>query len=310
MKGAALSLLFLVVLAGCSGNGGKEISASGTIEGTDVNLSTQVAGTVVAVRVDEGSSVHPGDTLVQIDDQEYRIQLRQAEANLSSFEAAYRLAQEGSRSEDVVQAETAFKTAETDYNRMKDLLASHTITQKQYDDSYSRYVAAEQTYRKLKTGLRPDEIRAARDKRDLAQAQADLLHKKVRDCTIISPIASIVTLRPVEPGETVTMGSTVLRLTSPDPMKLMIYVSEEDLPKVGVGNHATVTTDGTGTRTFDGTVIYISPNAEFTPKNVQTKEERTKLVFGVKISIPNPDGVLKPGLPADAVVHTGEARKG
>jgi HlyD family secretion protein len=310
MKQFFIGCTFLLILAGCSGNGGKEITASGTIEGTDINLGAEVAGKILAVRVEEGAQVHAGDTLVIIDDAEYRIQLRQAEANLSSFEAAYRLAAEGSRREDVVQAEAAFRTAETDYNRMKELLASHTITQKQYDDVYSRYVAAEQTYAKMKNGLRPDEVRSARDRRDVAVAQADLLRKKIRDCNVIAQIKAIVTLRPVEPGELVTVGTNVLRLTSLDPVKLTIYIGEEALAMIKLGDHASVVTDGTGSKSFDGTVIYISPNAEFTPKNIQTKEERTKLVFGVRIGIPNPEGILKPGLPADATVSTGGPRQG
>src|SRR5258706_11726466 len=131
-------LLLAFSLAGCSGNGGKDISSSGTIEGTDVNIGTEVMGKVSEVRVDEGSRVAAGDTLVVLDDTEYLIQLRQAIANLASFEAAYRLAVAGSRKEDLVQSQEAFKVAEADFNRMKTLLDSQSVTRKQYDDSYAR----------------------------------------------------------------------------------------------------------------------------------------------------------------------------
>lgn len=289
-----------VLLSGCSGNDKNTIEASGTIEGTDVNIGTEVAGKVKAVWVDEGSHVAKGDTLVVIDDTDYQIQLRSADANAAAVDAQYRLALEGSRKEDILQAETAFKTVETDYKRMKELLAAQTITQKQYDDVYSRYVSAQQTYQKLARGLRKSEIDAARSRRDQAVAQADQLRKKVRDCNILAPSEGIVSLKAVEVGELVTTGANVLRITYLDKVKLTIYVNEQQLGNVKVGQTAEVRIDSNPDKPHEGKVVYISPNAEFTPKNVQTKEERTKLVFGVKIEVDNRDGVLKPGLPADA----------
>jgi HlyD family secretion protein len=292
-----------LIASGCSGSGDGSIEASGTIEGTEINVAAEVAGRILAVPVDEGARVKPGDTLAIINDEEYRLQLKQAEANLASLEAAFRLATEGSRKEDVIQAEAAFTSAHADYQRMKDLLASATITQKQYDDAYARFVAADQTYRKAKSGLRPEEINGARARRDGAAAQVDLLRKRIRDCAVLAPAPGTLTLRAVERGELVGTGSNVARLTFLDRVKLTIYVNEADLGRVTLGQNADVTIDTFPGKPFKGRVIYISPNAEFTPKNVQTKEERTKLVFAVKIEIENPDGALKPGLPADAVIH-------
>lgn len=298
----ALILCATLIMSGCSGNDGSGISASGTIEGTDVNIGTEVAGKILAVRVDEGSRAVKGDTLVVIDDSEYQIQVRQATANEASFESAYRLSVEGSRKEDVIQAEAAFKTADADHNRMKDLLASQTITQKQYDDAYNKYVSAQQTYEKLKRGSRQEEINGARQKRDLAAAQVDLFKKKIRDCYITAPSSGTITLRAVEPGELVTPGSNLLRLTYLDKVKLTIYVGEQQLASVHLGQEAKVYIDALPKQPFSGTVTYISSVAEFTPKNVQTKEDRTKLVFGVKIEIPNSGQILKAGMPADASI--------
>ena len=298
-----IGTILAISLAGCSGNSRDIIEGSGTIEGTDVDIGTEVTGKVLQVRVDEGSRVTTGDTLVLIDDAEYQIQLRQATANQRSFESSYRLAVEGSRKEDIVQAEANFRNAEADYRRMKDLLASQTITQKQYDDAYARYVTAQQTYEKLQSGSRPEEISGARERRDYAAAQVDLLKKKVHDCTIASPTNGTVTLRAVEPGELVTMGTNLLRLTDLDKVKLTIYVNEEEYGRIRLGQTADVSIDAYPGRSFTGRVVYLSPNAEFTPKNVQTKDERTKLVFAVKIEAENSDGALKPGLPADARIH-------
>ncbi len=303
---ATLALLFAAsaALTGCGGNSRGVIEASGVIEGTDVTISAEVSGKILAVRVDEGSRVRPGDTLVIIDDADYRIQLRQAEANLASYASAYRLAVEGTRKEDLIQAEAAYKVADSDYQRMKDLLATASVTRKQYDDAESRFVAAEQTYRKLKSGLRPEEIAGARARKEYADAQVDLLRKRVRDCVVTSPAAGTVTLRGVEPGELVTTGMNLLRLTDLDTVKLTIYVNAVDLGRISLGQEAHVRIDSFEPgKDVPGRVTYISPTAEFTPKNVQTQEERSKLVFGVRIEIPNPDGALKPGLPADARIR-------
>jgi len=292
------------ILTGCSGNDGTRIEASGTIEGTSVNIGSEVAGRIAAVRAREGDRVHIGDTLAVIDDADYQIQLRQAAANLDATEAQLRLAIEGSRQEDITQAKAAFDNAERDYRRMKDLLASQTVTQKQFDDAEARFINAQQAYEKLSSGLRRDEIAALRARRDQAAAQADQLRKKVRDCRVLAPAAGTITLRAVEPGEIVMVGSNLLRLTGMDLMKLTIYVGEKDLGLISPGQKADVFIDSQEGKAFEGTVVYLSPVAEFTPKNVQTKEERTKLVFGVRIEVPNPDGVLKPGMPADAVLKT------
>lgn len=301
-----VTVVIALLAAGCSNSDNGTIEASGTIEGTEINVAAEVAGRILAVPRDEGTRVQRGDTLAMINDEEYRLQLRQAEANLASLESAYRLALEGSRKEDLIQAEAAYTTARTDHQRMKDLLASATITQKQYDDAYARFVAAEQTYHKVKAGLRPEEISGARARRDGAAAQVDLLHKRIRDCAVLAPAPGTLTLRAVEPGELVGMGSNIARLTFLDRVKLTIYVPEADLGRVALGQQADVMIDTFGPdKPFRGTVTYISPSAEFTPKNVQTKEERTKLVFAVRIEIDNPDGALKPGLPADAVLHIG-----
>jgi HlyD family secretion protein len=183
------------------------------------------------------------------------------------------------------------------------------VTQKQYDDAYARFVAAEQTFRKLKTGLRPEEIASARGRWDQAAAQADLLRKKFRDCSIRAPLDGTVTLRAVEPGELVGFGTNVFQLTALEIVKLTIYLNETEIGRIHLGDTAQVAIDAFEKgKTVQGSIVYISPTAEFTPKNVQTKEERTKLVFAVKIEIPNPDGLLKPGLPADARITIADTR--
>jgi len=307
MKRLVLALPFtLLAIASCGDHSEDAIEASGIIEGTDIRIGSEVGGKIRSIRTDEGLSVRQGDTLIIIDDTDYRTQYRQAAAAAEAAGAQFRLAAEGSRREDLIQAEAMFHAAEADYQRATTLLASNTITQKQFDDSEARFISAQQTYEKMLRGLRDDEILAARAMMDQAAALKDQTAKKLSDCFIIAPSSGVVTVKAVEPGELVPPGGNLLRITRMDTVKLVIYIPQVDLASIAVGQQAVISIDGAENRSFPGTVISVSDVAEFTPKNVQTKEERTKLVFGVKIRIPNPDGILKPGMPADAVL----ARRG
>jgi len=294
--------LLLGLLAGCDSSSDRVIEASGTIEGTDIDIGSEVGGRVVKVSVEEGALVVPGDTLVIIDDAEYQLQLRQARAAAAAADAQYRLARRGARKEDIAQAEASFKAAEADYQRMKDLLVTKTVTRKQYDDAEARYVSAQQLFMKLSRGSRPEEIQAARAMRDRAVASADHISKRIDDCHVTAPTSGTVTLRSVEPGELVSPGMNLLRITHLEKVKLTIYVNAIQLGKIRLGQEAEVRIDAYDEVSFKGRVIYLSPVAEFTPKNIQTREERTKLVFAVRIEVLNPEGVLKPGLPADATL--------
>jgi HlyD family secretion protein len=161
---------------------------------------------------------------------------------------------------------------------------------------------AEQTWEKMKRGSRGEEIELAKARRDQASAQLSSLRKKVNDCVITSPLDGTVTKKFVERGELVGPGMTVVRISDLRQLTLTIYVSEEILPRIMLGQKASVKVDAYEERSFEGEIIFTSPTAEFTPKNIQTKDERIKLVFAVKLRIANPDGVLKGGVPADATL--------
>lgn len=306
MRIILLTLPAALLLQGCGNDHAGIIEGSGTIEGTTVTVSAEVPGRIASVRVREGDAVGAGDTIALLDNRDHILQWRQARAQLEAAEAQLCLALEGSREEDLTQAKAALDNAARDYERMKELLASRTATGKQFDDAETRYIAARQTYEKLVRGLRANEIAALRARRDQASAQADLLRKKADDCTILAPSRGTVTLRAVEPGEFVLTGSALARLTDLDTVRLTLYVRQADLGRLRLGQPASVSIDTENAPPLEGTVVYISPVAEFTPKNVQTREERTKLVFAVRLDVPNPGGILKPGMPADAVIRPAE----
>lgn len=299
---AALGALCGLMLAACNNGDTGRISASGTIEVVDVTVSAKVPGEIRRRYVDEGSVVRAGDTLAHIRHLTASLELRQAEASVAAAKSAYDLLRRGSREEDVRQAKASMDNLEADYRRAEKLSRDTLISVKELSDVQTRFTVAKETHEKLVNGPLPEEIERARAGYEQAIAQAALINQKLSDSHVISPVNGVVTLRAVEVGEMVQAGSAIVRVSVLENVRLVIYVREIDLGKIKIGDEASVTIDSYPDRSFNGRVIYISPTAEFTPKNVQTKEERVKLSFAVKIEVENPGGELKPGMPADAVL--------
>ena len=294
------------------------ISASGTIEAVEVSVAAKTSGQVKNVFVEEGARVQTGDQLAVVDSDSLAIQLRQAEAGVDLAESQLQLLLKGARVEDVRQTEEAAKQAEAnlflageDLKRIRSLFEKESATAKMKQDAEARcqvaqaqHEAAEQALLKIRKLSRPEEVRAAQARLAQAEAGRDLLKKTIADATIISPTSGIVTHKAVEPGEFVGPGTPLLTISDLDNVRLNIYITEVELGRVRLGQRAEIRIDSHPDRALSGTVVFISPEAEFTPKNVQTREERIKLVYRVKIEIPNPESILKPGMPADASIKT------
>jgi len=319
MKTITCFVLFITMyfFHGC---GNKEqrssFEATGTIESKNITISSKVVGEIEALRFDEGDQVKQGDTLILIDNESSTIQLKQAEANRIISVLQLELLKNGARREDIIQAEEMLNQAETNYNqatidknRMQELFDSQSISKKQLEDfitkyevTLAQYNSAKENLTKMRNLARPEEIKQAEAKYKQSLANEELIRKYIRDSYVVSPINGYIVKKYVEEGENVNAMSSLLKISDLSVVELMIYVSEEELGKVKLGQKAEVSVDAFPDKTFDGTVTFISPEAEFTPKNIQTKDERTKLVFGVKIKIPNPTLDLKTGMPADAKV--------
>lgn len=309
-----LIALLTIALAGCGNNYDGAIEASGTLEAVEVNVSSKVSGQLLQLNVAEGATVQAGDTIAILDHDMLALQLQQAEAGVDAAKAQYDLLKNGAREEDlklanetVVQAEATYASAEADYKRIKELYAEHSVSQKQYEDAESRYTiakaqrnAAKQNVQKLQRFARPEDLNAAKARVEQARAQANIIRKQIRDSYIIAPASGTVTHKPVEVGELVNAGSVVVKIARLEKMELRIYVSETELGKVKLGGDADVVIDTYPEKSYPGKIVYVSPTAEFTPRNVQTKDERTKLVFGIKLEVENANGELKSGMPADA----------
>lgn len=309
-----LIIAFLGLIS-CGENGdGRFIEESGTIESENVIVGSKVNGTVLQILKDEGDKVSKGDTLLIVDPKIYSLKTSQAHAAMNVAKAQLNLLNTGARSEDkssafemYFQAKTNFELVEKNYMRMSSLLESETITQKQFDEtealfkvSKSRLESAKQNLKKVKNIARVEELEAAEANYEMAKANFNLALNGLNDCFITSPINGRIVKKFIENGENASPMSSLFKISDLTKIELVVYVSEVDLGKVNYGQKVEVVVDSFPEEIFEGKVTYISPEAEFTPKSIQTKDERTKLVFSVKIEVDNSELKLKSGMPADA----------
>jgi HlyD family secretion protein len=307
--------MIVLSIAGC-GKPSTDIEASGTIEATSVQVSSQSAGEILRMAAFEGQAVRTGDLLAQIDHEALDLQLGQAQSGVELARAELALLTNGARTEDISQAQDALtqsqqslRTAQMDFDRTTRLFAAGAATPKERDDAQARFTsaraqasAAEQALKKLQNFARPEDVKAATARLRQAEYTVRLLQKSIQDCTVTSPIDGTVTEKLAEAGELAAPGTGLYVVSDLSTVKLTIYVPETDLGGLRIGERARIRIDSFPDRDFQGTVTWISPTAEFTPRDIQTRDERVKLVFAVRIQIANPDGVFKPGMPADAIL--------
>ena len=306
-------VLLTVAVAACGDralNG--RVVASGHIEANAVHVTTKMRGHLLQRPVDEGDAVTVGQLLGMVDTIDAELALREAVATRDQADAQYRLRVAGSRQEDVAElaarvdsAVAALDGANKELTRQESLVAEGVTTVKTRDDALAQRDAlkgdlesARQALARAKAGSRNQEIEAARATRDAADARIAQLKQQIADATVVSPVAGRVTEKIAEPGELLAAGAPILVITDLARPWLTVYVAEPDLGKIKLGAAAEVVTDGGEKR--QGQVTFIASNAEFTPKNVQTRDERVKLVYRVKVGLDNADGLFKPGMPAEA----------
>ena len=296
--------------------------ASGTVEATDAQLGFQVPGRLVEIRPREGDRVAAGEVLARLDSAETDARRAQALALSDTFRAQLAELEAGARAEELGQARAALAVtaervtdAERDVERAQLLYAGRAIAKEQLDKATTGLDVARaqreqvaQQLRLVERGPRSERIDAARAQLAQAEAAVATLDATLANLRLAAPFAGIVTVRHREPGEIVPAGAAVLTLLDPADRWVRIYVPEDRLGEVALGAAATITADTFADKKYTGEVAYIASEAEFTPKNVQTTEERVRLVYAVKIRVTgDPDHELKPGLPADvALARTAE----
>ena len=326
-KGAVWVVGAAIAIAGCQEpEPSNTTRVSGHIEATEVQIAPDVGGRVLELRSAEGDRVAAGDVVARLDARDVELQIARARAERAAADAQLRYLQKGARPEDVRQARAQagaaaadaaaaaaeLKAAEMDLERFEALLAANAGSQKQRDDAQARVDVARQRVRgaqerveaareavaRLEAGATREEIDAARARVAGADAQLAVLEKARTDATVVSPVAGVVTQRLAETGEVVAPRMPLLVVTDLDNAWANLFVPEPLIPRITLGQPATILTDA-GDR-VPGKVTYISPQAEFTPRNVQTPDERSKLVYRIKVSVDNRAGTLKVGMPVDA----------
>lgn len=288
------------------------IVLSGYVEARQHRVSCKAGGILESLRFEEGEAVEAGQVLAQLDTTDARLALGLARAERARADAELRLGLAGFRAEDIAQARAQVKRAESDLAgaerelvRMSRLLSTGSGTTKSHDDALVRRDSAAWTRKglleqlqKLEAGNRPEEIDAAKARLGVADARIAQLEQQLKDATVTCPVAGLVTEKLAEQGELASRGTAVAAVTDLTHPWLNVYVAEPELDRIRLGQEATVLTDGGRQRS--GRLTFIASQAEFTPKNVQTLDERVKLVYKVKIALENADGLFKPGMPAEA----------
>jgi HlyD family secretion protein len=287
-----LILIPFAALLGCNGND-HAAGSSGFIEADAAIISAEVSGRVERRLVSEGAAVHVGDTLLVIDKTKLDLQLSALSAARQVTEATLataRLAVEKARKTE------EFATSERD--RVGRLITSGSATQKQFDQV--QYEASQAIIARRSAEANVTATAAQLEKTD---ADIALLNRLIQDCAPLSPIDGIVTETYVDPGEFVNPGKAMMKIARLDTVWVKIYLPAEEYATVKLGDAASVSTE-TDDAVYPGTVIWTSAEAEFVPKNVQTKESRSDLVYAVKVAIPNAQNALKIGQPVFATIKS------
>jgi HlyD family secretion protein len=303
----------------------RDLYFSGTIEATTANLAFQAPGRVIHVAVNEGQNVTRDQVLALLDRSEFQARYQQAKATLerslrnqdqlSTMLEIYdkTLPAEVARAEaGVASARYVMDDAKKNHDRYEQLFRRGVASEKErdamklnYETARARLSEGEAVLKQARSNLKRIEatrqdLEAARSQVQASRAALDQADIQMQYTQLKAPFAGTITSRNVEPGEVVTAGREVLALSDLSRVDLKIFVSETEIGKVKPGQKVEVRVDTFPGKVYTGYVSFVSPEGEFTPKIIQTQKERVKLVYLVKVSIPNPDTELKTGMPADA----------
>jgi len=262
---AAAAVAWALVYYMVKNSGSGELKLSGNIEATEVRLAFQVGGRITELLTDEGNMVKKGEVVAHIDKEELSAIREQAAASQK-------------------QAESENQLALIELKRAEELWKSNAIPKQEYDIAVST------------AGVASAKVTAARHALDQAQI-------RLQYADLICTLDGFVLVKSAEAGEVVQMGEAVFTAADLGDVWLTAYVNETDMGRVKLGQTADVSIDSFPDKVYKGHVTFISEQAEFTPKQIQTTEERVKLVYRIKITLSNPDLELKPGMPADAVLQ-------
>jgi HlyD family secretion protein len=303
----------VVLTRGADDAAGGGLLASGTVEATEADIGFGVGGRIVGVSVEEGERVAAGQELARLDAEELQARLAAAEAQVGVAGAQLDELRSGPRVEEVAQARAAVAAvaeqlaeAQRMAVRARALYEAGAVSQQEQEQAATqvsvldaRQAQAAEQLRALELGTRRERVAAGTSQLQQAEAAAAQARAALAHATATSPWAGLVTERHREPGETVGAGVPVVTVLNPADRWVRVYIGEADIGRVVPGQRATIHADGLADP-FDGRVSHVASEAEFTPRNVQTPEERSRLVYAVKVRIlGDPALRLKPGMPVD-----------
>jgi membrane fusion protein YbhG len=326
---AVLALAILggagVLLAGVfSRNHQADVRASGIIEMDEIDVASLVAGRVSSLPFQEGDTVRANDIIAVLQREEIAAELRVQAAQADRAAAELLEVRRGPRAEqirmaraDVAGAAAQLELAAKELARTEALVRSGAAAQAELDRARSaraaaaaRLAAAREQLHLLQAGSRREEIMAAREAAEAARAAVEAARSRLRELVLTAPVSGVVLLENFEIGELALVGQPIVTLGNPDSLWIRVYVPATELGRVVRGARAELRLTGFGKRVFGGRVVEIATRAEFTPRVALTEEERSNLVFAVKLVLDPSGGVLKAGLPADVVIHAPQARAG
>jgi len=315
------------VYFGQRNNQQKELSYSGTIETTQAKLSFQVPGRIALVSIQDGQPVTKNQIIAELDRAEFASRSDQARANLDRAQKAKQQletvldisrrtlpAEVARATANVAGVQDTLKDAEKNYKRYEDLFTKGVVTEKERDSVKLVYEVAKSRLTESESVLKLAQgnlarIDAAKQDIETSIAQINASRAALNQASIQlgytqlkSPMDGIVTSRNIEPGETVNAGREIITISDLSRVDLKIFVDETEIGKIKPNQKVEVRVDTFPGKSYAGYVSFISPEGEFTPKIIQTKKERVKLVYLVKVSIVNPNFELKAGMPADALL--------
>ena len=340
-KRLRIILPLIVLIAGILGyvsfhdrENGSTIIVSGNVEVNEAQMSFKIPGRLEKRLVDEGDTVTEGQLIATLEKTDQKLGTARAEAGLIQAQARLAELEAGSRTQEVESARAelerslaAEKTAEVqlrqakdDFDRYAALFHEGGISRKEYDlyntrhataqnsrtEAQARIKSAREQLSLVQAGPRKEIIDQAKAQVQVANETLNQARQQEKYTELFSPMNGIVLSKAAEPGEYLNPASPVLTVGDTAHPWLRDYIREKDLGRITLNGKADVTTDAFPKKTFSGKISFLSSQAEFTPKAVQTFEERVKLVYRIKIRLENPDGELKPGMPADARIELGK----
>jgi HlyD family secretion protein len=290
----------------------------GNVDIRKVDLGFRVGGRIASIAFEEGDAVHRGDQVAALDPVPYENEVALAMAAQDRAAAELSRLENGTRPQEirqahaqVTEAQASLVALEKDYQRSSVLVKDNAISKQAYDDirarrdaARARLTSARETLALAQEGFREEDIAAGRSQFAEAQARLEQARIRLADTVVQAPADGVLLTRVTEPGAIAAAGQTVATLSLNDPVWVRAYVPEPDLGKIWPGMPAEILTDSRPDRPYKGQVGFISPEAEFTPKNVETPRLRTDLVFRLRVIADNPDEGLRQGMPVTVKLDT------